>query len=49
MCKNGTLATMRMKVGIGASSRVIGVWLYFTHLINRVDYSAGNVAIVDGV
>ena len=38
MCKNGTLATTRMKIGIRTSSRAVGVWLYFTHLVNRVDY-----------
>ena len=38
MCKNDTLATTRMKIGIRTSSRAVGVWLYFTHLVNRVDY-----------
>ena len=29
---------MRIKISHRASWRVIGVWRYFTHLVNRVDY-----------
>ena len=38
MCKSGTLAIIRIKISPRASWRVIGVCLYFTHLVNRVDY-----------
>ena len=38
MCKNGTLAIMRMKNSIRAYSRVISVRQHFTHLVDRADY-----------
>ncbi len=38
MCKSGTLAIIRMKISPRTSWRVIGVYRYFTHLVNRVDY-----------
>ena len=32
------LSPMRPKISPRARLRVIGVWRYFTHLVNRVDY-----------
>ena len=36
--KGSTARPMTMNISIRAWSRVMGVWPYFTHLIDRVDY-----------